>query len=100
MSLGGFGRGLAIGFLIAAPVGPIGLLCIRRTLSDGRLAGLATGLGAACTDAVYGAIAAFGLMGLAQPLIHHQSWIRLIGGAFLCVRCVMSRELGILLPTR
>ncbi len=56
-----FLRGLTIGFLIAAPVGPIGILCIRRTLADGRNYGLASGLGAATADAVYGCIAGFGL---------------------------------------
>ena len=76
-------KGLVIGFSIAAPVGPIGVLCIRRTLADGRLAGLMTGLGAACADAVYGAIAAFGLTWLTQALIGQQLWIRVIGGAFL-----------------
>ena len=56
-----FLRGLIIGFSIAAPVGPIGALCIRRTLAHGRLIGFASGLGAACADGTYGAIAAFGL---------------------------------------
>ena len=54
-------KGLAIGFSIAAPVGPIGVLCIRRSLSEGRQVGLATGLGAATADAIYGCVAAFGL---------------------------------------
>ena len=53
-------KGLAIGFAIAAPVGPIGVLCIRRTFADGRLAGFVTGLGAATADAFYGAVAGFG----------------------------------------
>ena len=53
-----FTRGLAIGFSIAAPVGPIGLLCIRRTLADGRLVGFVSGLGAATADAIYGVVAA------------------------------------------
>ena len=56
-----FIRGLIIGFSIAAPVGPIGVLCIRRTLASGRLVGLLSGLGAATADAFYGSIAAFGL---------------------------------------
>jgi threonine/homoserine/homoserine lactone efflux protein len=54
-------KGLLIGFSIAAPVGPIGVLCIRRTLADGRLAGLLSGLGAASADALYGCVAGFGL---------------------------------------
>jgi threonine/homoserine/homoserine lactone efflux protein len=76
-------RGIVIGFSIAAPVGPIGVLCIRRTLADGRASGLLTGLGAATADAVYGAIAALGLTALTDALVGGQIWIRLIGGAFL-----------------
>ena len=77
------GRGILIGFSIAAPVGPIGVLCIRRTLADGRAAGLATGLGAASADAIYGMIAAFGLTWVTGLLVGGQTWIRLVGGAFL-----------------
>jgi threonine/homoserine/homoserine lactone efflux protein len=55
-----FIKGVLIGFSIAAPVGPIGVLCIRRTLADGRNSGLISGLGAATADAVYGSIAGFG----------------------------------------
>lgn len=76
-------RGVAIGFSIAAPVGPIGVLCIRRTLAEGRASGLVTGLGAAFADAVYGGIAAFGLTAVSGLLMGQQSWIRLIGGGFL-----------------
>ena len=77
-------KGFLIGISIAAPVGPIGILCIRRTLAEGRLVGLVTGLGAASADAVYGAIAAFGLAILTGFLIEQQIWMRLIGGLFLC----------------
>ena len=76
-------RGVVIGFSIAMPVGPIGVLCIRRTLAEGRMAGLFTGLGAATADAFYGAIAALGLTALTDALVGGQVWIRLIGGAFL-----------------
>ncbi|HMA38281.1 MAG TPA: LysE family transporter [Chloroflexia bacterium] len=76
-------RGLVIGFSIAAPVGPIGVLCIRRTLHDGRAAGLVSGLGAATADACYGAVAAFGLTFLSTLLIGQQGWLRLLGGLFL-----------------
>jgi threonine/homoserine/homoserine lactone efflux protein len=79
-----FLKGLVIGFSIAAPVGPIGILCIKRTLTSGRMAGLVSGLGAATADAVYGCIAAFGLTFISSFLIHQQSWLRLLGGAFLC----------------
>ena len=63
-----FVRGLAIGFAIAVPVGPIGLLCIRRSLESGLLAGLTSGLGAACADAVYAALAAFALSAVTRAL--------------------------------
>jgi threonine/homoserine/homoserine lactone efflux protein len=77
-------RGLLIGFSIAAPVGPIGVLCIRRTLADGRSSGLVSGLGAATADAIYGGIAGFGLTFISSLLISQHFWFRLIGGAFLC----------------
>jgi threonine/homoserine/homoserine lactone efflux protein len=77
-------RGLIIGFSIAAPVGPIGVLCIRRTLAEGRASGLVSGLGAATADAIYGCIAGFGLTFISSVLIRQQGWLRLIGGGFLC----------------
>jgi len=76
-------RGLVIGFSIAAPVGPIGVLCIRRTLAKGQASGLVSGLGAATADALYGCIAGFGLTFISKILISQQIWFRLIGGAFL-----------------
>ncbi len=72
------------GFSIAAPVGPIGLLCIRRTLAEGRLVGFVSGLGAASADAVYGAVAGFGLTAVSAALVGSQAWLRLGGGIFLC----------------
>jgi threonine/homoserine/homoserine lactone efflux protein len=77
-------RGLIIGVSIAAPVGPIGVLCIRRTLANGRTSGLFSGLGAATADACYGSVAAFGLTFISSLLVGQQFWFRLIGGAFLC----------------
>lgn len=79
-----FLRGLAIGFAIAAPVGAIGLLCIRRTLAEGRLAGFVSGLGAATADALYGAVAALGLTAVSTAIVERQALVRLIGGCFLC----------------
>jgi threonine/homoserine/homoserine lactone efflux protein len=79
-----FLRGLIIGFSIAAPVGPIGVLCIRRTLTEGRASGLVSGLGAASADAIYGCIAGFGLAFVSNLLVSQQTWLRLIGGLFLC----------------
>lgn len=83
--LGLFLRGIVLGFSIAAPVGPIGILCIRRTLASGPRSGFVSGLGAATADAVYGGVAAFGLTAISSLLIGQQQWLRLIGGLFLCV---------------
>ena len=83
MDVGLFLQGIIIGFAIAAPVGPIGVLCIRRTLAEGRASGFVSGLGAATADAVYGAIAAFGLTLITDFLLGGASWLRLVGGAFL-----------------
>ncbi len=88
-----FLRGLIIGFSIAAPVGPIGVLCIRRTIAYGLLSGLVSGLGAATADAIYGSIAAFGLTLVSSFLINQQVWLRVIGGLFLCylgIRIIFS----------
>jgi threonine/homoserine/homoserine lactone efflux protein len=84
MDIGLLTRGLIIGFSIAAPVGPIGVLVIRRTLSDGRLTGLVTGLGAATADALYGCIGAFGLTFITGALLGGHVWMRAAGGIFLC----------------
>ena len=93
MDVSYFARGLAIGFAIAAPIGAIGLLCIRRTLVDGRLAGFVSGLGAATADALYGAVAALGLTAVSSTIVEHQTMVRLVGGGFLCylgVRTALS----------
>jgi threonine/homoserine/homoserine lactone efflux protein len=79
-----FLRGLLIGISIAAPVGPIGVLCIRRTLAEGRLSGFVSGLGAASADAIYGTIAGFGLTFISGFLVAQQHWLSLFGGLFLC----------------
>ena len=76
-------KGLILGFLIAAPVGPIGVLCIQRTLTKGRISGFVSGLGAATADAFYGAVAAFGLVVISNVLIEQQFILRLCGGIFL-----------------
>jgi threonine/homoserine/homoserine lactone efflux protein len=79
-----FLKGAVIGLSIAAPVGPIGLLCIRRSLAEGRLVGLFTGLGAATADAIYGGIAGFGLTAVSNVLVAYRVWLALFGGLFLC----------------
>lgn len=94
-----------LGFSIAAPVGQIGVLCIRRTLADGRSFGLASGLGAATADMMYGGVAAFGLTFVSGLLLSQQVWLRLLGGLFLCylgVRTFVSMppEQGAARPNR
>jgi len=84
MDINFFLRGFVIGFSIAAPVGPIGVLCIRRTLAEGRASGLVSGLGAATADAIYGCIAGFGLTFISTFLVSQQAWLHLVGGVFLC----------------
>ena len=78
-----FLKGFMIGFAIAAPVGPIGMLCIQRSLHDGFKVGLMTGLGAAFADGTYGLIAGFGLTAISSLLVAQQLWIKSIGGVFL-----------------
>lgn len=79
-----FVRGLIIGLSVAATIGPMAVLCMRRTLAQGRAAGLVTGLGVATADGVYGAVAALGLTVVANLLLAERFWLQLIGGAFLC----------------
>ena len=76
-------QGAIIGFSIAAPVGPVGLLCIRRSLHDGRLAGFVSGLGAATADTLYGLVAAFSISALTDFLVGHRTALQLFGGLFL-----------------
>ena len=84
MDLLTFLRGIVIGLSIGAPFGPVGLVCLRRMLTQGGAVGLASGLGAATADAAYAAIAGFGLTFLSGPLVSHQGWLGIAGGAILC----------------
>jgi threonine/homoserine/homoserine lactone efflux protein len=76
-------KGMLVGIIIAVPTGPVGVLCIRRTIFDGRLSGLASGLGAASADAVFGIIAGFGLTVVSDWLLGYQDWLRFGGAVFL-----------------
>jgi threonine/homoserine/homoserine lactone efflux protein len=78
-------KGLVVGLVIAAPLGPIAMVCISRALVDGRIAGLATGLGAAIADALYGCVAGFGLSAISGPMQAHSVWLRMGGGLMLCL---------------
>jgi threonine/homoserine/homoserine lactone efflux protein len=87
-------RGLLIGLAIAAPVGPIGVLCIRRSLAEGWLTGFLTGMGAATADGFYGGVAAFGLTAISGVLMAEQGIIRIVGGLLLCylgVRTLLAK---------
>ncbi len=91
-----FYKGIFVGFVIAAPVGPVGIMCIHRTICQGKLAGYVSGLGAALADTFFGAIAAFGFGFIAEPLIDHNNWLRFVGGVVLCLiglRSLVTRKL-------
>ena len=72
-----------VGVVIAVPVGPVGILCLRRTIFEGRLSGLVSGLGAATADALFGVVAAFGLTLVYRWLISWEDWLRAAGGVYL-----------------
>ncbi len=84
MELAYLAQGLIIGFVVAVPVGPIGLLCISRAFSGGPAYGLYSGLGVATADAISAGIAILGMRLLVDFLLSHQPWLHLIGGLFLC----------------
>ncbi|MTJ81795.1 MAG: LysE family translocator [Telmatospirillum sp.] len=85
-----FLRGVLIGFALAAPVGPVGLLCVRRALADGRHAAFIAGLGAAFADTFYGAVACLGLGVISSFLMEHHVVLRLTGGIILLVLGIRS----------
>lgn len=80
-----FGKGLVLGFSVAAPVGPIGILCMDRSLRHGKLSGFATGMGAAAADTVYGAIAAIGIASVMGFLAGYERELRFVGGVLLLI---------------
>ncbi len=83
-------RGFVIGLAIAATPGPIFFLCLRRTLTQGWVRGLVSGLGVATADAAYCAVAAFGLTAVANVMVGQRAWLELAGGAALIVLGVRS----------
>jgi threonine/homoserine/homoserine lactone efflux protein len=78
-----FLKGLIIGFAMAVPIGPIGIMCIRKTLAEGHTRGLIIGLGAATADSMYGSIAAFGLTFISDMIAGQHFWVSLLGGGLL-----------------
>ena len=77
--------GIIVGLMIAMPVGPVNILCIRRTIGAGWRSGVISGLGAAAADMLYGGIAGFSITLVIQFLVREQFWIRLLGGILLVV---------------
>jgi threonine/homoserine/homoserine lactone efflux protein len=80
-----FLKGITAGFVVAIPVGPIAMLCIRRTLATSMTSGYVTGLGAAVADTLYAIVAAYGISFIADILFTNNFWFRLIGGIILCL---------------
>jgi threonine/homoserine/homoserine lactone efflux protein len=78
-----FLKGALIGFSLAAPIGPVGILCLRRTLEQGARYGLVVGVSAAFCDMVNGIVAAFGITLVSDFITLKQNWIRLVGGIIL-----------------
>jgi len=76
-------RGIIVGLMIAVPVGPVNILCIRRTIGAGWRSGVISGLGAAAADMLYGGIAGFSITLVIQFLVREQFWIRFFGGVLL-----------------
>jgi threonine/homoserine/homoserine lactone efflux protein len=78
-----FLKGIVVGVVIAVPVGPVGILCLRRSIFEGRVAGLVSGLGAATADAFFGVVAAFGLTFVSKWLLGYENLLRAAGGFYL-----------------
>jgi threonine/homoserine/homoserine lactone efflux protein len=90
-------QGIAVGIVIALPVGPVGVLCVRRTLFEGLALGLVSGLGAACADAIFAVIAGFGLTFVRDWLLRYEDWLSAGGGVFLLylgIGALMKRRAG------
>jgi threonine/homoserine/homoserine lactone efflux protein len=96
-----FIKGLIIGFAMAIPIGPVGVMCIRKTLAEGHSRGLIIGFGAATADAIYGSMAAFGLTFVSDAIIGQEFWFRLIGGGlllFLGIRILKAKRKDSAIP--
>jgi threonine/homoserine/homoserine lactone efflux protein len=96
-------KGIAVGVVIAVPVGPVGVLCVRRTILGGRLAGLVSGLGATAADAIFGGVAGFGLTFVSDWLLGWEDWLRAAGGCYLLLvggRALVARTRASTAPQR
>ena len=97
MSLAFLYKGLLLGFSVAAPVGPIGVLCINRTINKNFTSGFVSGLGAATADLIYGLIAGLGLTVISTFLVNQKTWIQIIGLAFLIftgIKTIIKKDNG------
>jgi threonine/homoserine/homoserine lactone efflux protein len=96
-----FLKGLIIGFAMAVPIGPIGIMCIRKTLAEGHSRGLIIGLGAATADSLLASIAAFGLTFISDVIASEHFWLRLVGGGlllFLGIRTFRAKRKDPIMP--
>ncbi len=96
-----FLKGLIIGFAMAIPIGPVGVLCIRKTLAEGHSRGLIIGIGAATADSLFGSLAAFGLTFVSDAIASQHFWLRLVGGGlllFLGIKTFLARSKDPVLP--
>ena len=96
-----FLKGLIIGFAMAVPIGPLGIMCIRKTLAEGHSRGLIIGFGAATADSLFGCIAAFGLTFVSDVIASQQLWLGLVGGGlllFLGIRTFRARPKDPIIP--
>ena len=82
--------GILFGLVLAAPVGPVAALCFERTITEGRMHGFLSGLGAAFADAIFGAIAAFGMSAISVWIADHQQNLRLVGGLLLVLLAIKT----------
>lgn len=85
MDLSYFIKGFLVGMVITAPVGPVGALVVQRTINNGRLSGIVSGIGASAGDAVYAVIAAFGLTFISGLISENQALVRIAGGIILFI---------------
>lgn len=85
MDLEYFIKGIIVGIVITAPIGPVGALIVQRTINRGRMAGILSGLGASVGDALYGIVVAFSLTFVSEFLMNHEVWVHIIGGIILFV---------------
>ncbi len=83
MDISFFFKGFLVGIIISAPIGPVGALCIQRTMNNGKLSGILSGIGSAVGDSIFAVIAIFGLSFISGFLDEKEAWFRIGGGIIL-----------------